>query len=116
MSTSDLDQLIDMGFERERAEMAVKKTGGLQDAIDWLDKNQEKSLDQIKEEDATAEPAALNPGEEARSLVCDDCGKRFPAQHKLNFTPLKPNMRISLNRQKRSSRSRKKRKKLSLRS
>jgi UBX domain-containing protein 1/4 len=28
MSTSDLDQLIDMGFERERAEMAVKKTGG----------------------------------------------------------------------------------------
>jgi len=65
--------------------MAVKKTGGLQDAIDWLDKNQEKSLDQIKEEDTTAEPAALNPGEEARSLVCDDCGKRFRSTAQAEF-------------------------------
>ncbi|OCL10817.1 hypothetical protein AOQ84DRAFT_336866 [Glonium stellatum] len=85
MSTSDLDQLIDMGFERERAEMAVKKTGGLQDAIDWLDKNQEKSLEQIKEEDATVEPDALKPGEEARSLVCDDCGKRFRSTAQAEF-------------------------------
>ena len=57
----------------------------VQDAIDWLDKNQEKSLDQIKEEDATAEPAALNPGEEARSLVCDDCGKRFRSTAQAEF-------------------------------
>lgn len=26
--TSDLDQLIDMGFEKERAQLAVSKTGG----------------------------------------------------------------------------------------
>ena len=25
---SDLEQLIDMGFEKERAELAVKKSGG----------------------------------------------------------------------------------------
>jgi hypothetical protein len=25
---SDLDQLIEMGFDKERAELAVKKTGG----------------------------------------------------------------------------------------
>jgi len=28
MATSDLDQLIAMGFDKERSEMAVKKTGG----------------------------------------------------------------------------------------
>lgn len=28
MTTSDLDQLIEMGFDKERAEMAVSKTGG----------------------------------------------------------------------------------------
>ena len=28
MASSDLDTLIDMGFERQRAEFAVKKTGG----------------------------------------------------------------------------------------
>lgn len=28
MGTTDLEQLIDMGFDKQRAEMAVKKTGG----------------------------------------------------------------------------------------
>lgn len=28
MGQSDLDVLLDMGFDRERAELAVKKTGG----------------------------------------------------------------------------------------
>ena len=28
MATSDIDQLIDMGFDRERAQLAVSKTGG----------------------------------------------------------------------------------------
>ena len=28
MASSDLDVLLDMGFERPRAELAVKKTGG----------------------------------------------------------------------------------------
>jgi hypothetical protein len=28
MTTSDLDQLIEMGFDKERAEIAVKKSGG----------------------------------------------------------------------------------------
>lgn len=28
MASSDLDTLIDMGFEQPRAELAVKKTGG----------------------------------------------------------------------------------------
>ncbi|OCK77810.1 putative UBX domain protein [Lepidopterella palustris CBS 459.81] len=86
MSTSDLDQLLAMGFEQERAELAVKKTGGIQGAIDWLDKNQDKTVEQIKqEEDAAAEPPALQHGEEARSLVCDDCGKRFRSTAQAEF-------------------------------
>ena len=28
MASSDLEVLVDMGFERERAEMAVKRSGG----------------------------------------------------------------------------------------
>lgn len=28
MASSDLDQLIEMGFEQERAQLAVKKGGG----------------------------------------------------------------------------------------
>lgn len=27
MATTDLDQLLEMGFEKERAELALKKTG-----------------------------------------------------------------------------------------
>lgn len=28
MATSDLDQLVEMGFDKERAQMAVAKSGG----------------------------------------------------------------------------------------
>lgn len=33
MATSDLNMLLDMGFEKERAEMAVKKTGGRKSSL-----------------------------------------------------------------------------------
>lgn len=90
MATSDLNMLLDMGFEKERAELAVKKTGNLQGAIDWLDKNQEKSLEEIKAAETTSiatsdEPPALNPGEEARSLVCNECGKKFRSTAQAEF-------------------------------
>lgn len=70
-----------MGFPSDRAELAVKATGGLQGAIDWLEKNQDKSIDDIKAEQSassTSEDApALQPGEEAKSLVCEDCGRKL---------------------------------------
>jgi hypothetical protein len=91
MTTSDLDQLIEMGFDRERAELAVKKSGGLQGALEWLEENQDKSLEEIKsasagadEEDEEGAPA-LKPGEEARSLVCNECGKKFRSQAQAEF-------------------------------
>ncbi|PHH72145.1 hypothetical protein CDD80_4743 [Ophiocordyceps camponoti-rufipedis] len=87
---SDLDQLLDMGFEKARAEMAVKKSGGLQGALQWLEDNQEKSLEEIQEasKDANededeaetrAKIAELETGK-AQSLVCNECGKRFRNQ------------------------------------
>ncbi|KAM0453368.1 hypothetical protein ACHAO4_004961 [Trichoderma viride] len=83
---SDLDTLIDMGFERARAELAVKKSGGLQGALQWLEDNQDKSLEEIQaaapdddeEEDETkAKIAELESGQSAKSLICNECGKRF---------------------------------------
>ncbi|KAI9789706.1 MAG: hypothetical protein M1816_005881 [Peltula sp. TS41687] len=87
MASSDLDVLLDMGFEKERAEMAVKKSGGLQGALEWLEANQDKPIDEIKAGDTINEdePPSLKPGEEARSLVCNECGKKFRSQAQAEF-------------------------------
>ncbi|GKU00341.1 uba ts-n containing protein [Fusarium langsethiae] len=84
---SDLDTLLDMGFDKERAEIAVKKIGGLQDALQWLEDNQDKPIDEIKaaaaakeedddDEDTEAKIKEIETGK-AASLVCNECGKRF---------------------------------------
>ncbi|KAK2764000.1 hypothetical protein FQN54_009619 [Arachnomyces sp. PD_36] len=83
MAPSDVDQLVEMGFDKERADMAIARTGGLQGALEWLEEHQDKSLDEIKE--SSDEPPALQPGEEARSLVCNDCGKKFRSQSQAEF-------------------------------
>ncbi|KUJ12129.1 uncharacterized protein LY89DRAFT_709976 [Mollisia scopiformis] len=92
MAPSDLAQLLEMGFEQERAELAVKKTGGLQGAMDWLETNQDKPIEELRapaanddETNPSIEPAALKEGEVAKSLVCDDCGKRFRSEAQASF-------------------------------
>ncbi|CAG7944366.1 unnamed protein product [Penicillium nalgiovense] len=85
---SDLDQLIEMGFDKERAQLAVTKTGGLQGALQWLEDNQDKSLEEIKAQAQKAqdeEGPALQPGEQPRSLVCNECGKKFRGQSQAEF-------------------------------
>ena len=83
---SDLDTLKEMGFDAEKAELAIKAGGGLQGAVDWLEKNQDKSIEELRptgdEEDGAP---ALQPGEEARSLVCNECGKKFRSQAQAEF-------------------------------
>jgi UBX domain-containing protein 1/4 len=57
----------------------------VQGALQWLEDNQDKPLEEIKadkkigstEDDPTALPPDLKEGEVARSLVCNDCGKRL---------------------------------------
>jgi len=94
MAQSDLDLLLDMGFEKARAELAVKKTGGLQGALQWLEDNQDKPLEELQaaaaagkedDEDTSAEIAALESGEAAKSLVCNECGKKFRSQTAAEF-------------------------------
>ena len=62
--------------------------------MEWLEQNQDKPLDDIlrplvtptnDDDDANAEPPALKPGEEARSLMCNECGKKFRSQAQAEF-------------------------------
>ncbi|KAL8928340.1 MAG: hypothetical protein Q9172_000932 [Xanthocarpia lactea] len=91
---SDLETLLEMGFDKAKAELAVKKSGGLQGALEWLEAHQDKSYEEIvatsaesahSEDDPNAEPEALKPGEEAHSLVCNECGKKFRSQAQAEF-------------------------------
>lgn len=104
MATSDLDQLVMMGFDKERSEMALKNTGGCKerpdrfyfclilnsilvaDAIDWLDANSSKSLEDLKaEKEAATQAQAAEAAEQARSLVCNECGKKFRGTAQAEF-------------------------------
>ncbi|KAK5688797.1 hypothetical protein LTS10_000775 [Elasticomyces elasticus] len=74
---SDLEQLVEMGFEKERSEIALKKSGNLTGAIDWLDKHADKTMEDLNEETAAAAGDAENPGQTAMSMVCNDCGRKL---------------------------------------
>jgi hypothetical protein len=84
---SDLSNLIDMGFDKEKSELALKKSGNLTSAIDWLDKNADKSVEDLKAEaaDNDNDNPALEAGEQARSMVCNDCGKKFRGMSQAQF-------------------------------
>ncbi|KAK1756846.1 ubiquitin-related domain-containing protein [Echria macrotheca] len=95
MGQTDLEVLLDMGFEPARAQLAVKKTGGLQGALNWLEDNQDKSLEELQ---ASATTAAANNdneggpsitpadgGENAKSLICNECGKKFRNHDQASF-------------------------------
>jgi hypothetical protein len=83
---SDLSNLIDMGFDKEKSELALKKSGNLTSAIDWLDKNADKSVEDLKAEAADDDDnPALEAGEQARSMVCNDCGKKFRGMSQAQF-------------------------------
>lgn len=59
----------------------------VQGALEWLEANQDKSLAEIQasQQDENEEAPALKPGEEARSLVCNECGKKFRSQSQAEF-------------------------------
>lgn len=56
------------------------------DAIDWLDANADKSLDDINaEEQAQTAAKAAEAEEQAKSLVCNECGKKFRGTAQAEF-------------------------------
>ncbi|KAI1763987.1 ubiquitin-related domain-containing protein [Hypoxylon sp. FL1150] len=76
--SSTLDQLLEMGFDKSRAELAVKKSDGLPDAMDWLEKTQDTPLDELlEEEESGANVQKVDDNSVAMSLVCNECGKKF---------------------------------------
>lgn len=117
MTTADLDVLLSMGFEQARAEIAAKKTGNckhhrhghilschsfsapvltlnaVQQALDWLEANQDKSLEELQaqnqasaeDEDEDTTGANIPSGETAKSLVCNECGKKFRNHDQATF-------------------------------
>ncbi|KAI1819086.1 ubiquitin-related domain-containing protein [Xylaria intraflava] len=86
MSQSVLDQLLEMGFDKERAELAVKKSDGLPDAMDWLEKTQDSSLEELLAEEEAGPKIAQVEGEAvAMSLLCNECGKKFRSQREAEF-------------------------------
>ncbi|PPJ58792.1 hypothetical protein CBER1_08215 [Cercospora berteroae] len=83
---SDLDSLVDMGFDKEKSQMALKKGGNVQGAIDWLDKNADRNIEQLKADEAEdAEAPQLEPGETARSMICNECQKKFRSMAQAQF-------------------------------
>lgn len=55
-------------------------------AVDWLSNNADKSIEELKENEGEEEsPLSLQPGEEARSLLCKDCGKKFRSTAQAEF-------------------------------
>lgn len=64
----------------------------VQEALEWLEMYQDKSFEEItaaeadsKETDPNTQADALKPGEEAKSLVCNDCGRKFRSQAQAEF-------------------------------
>ena len=64
----------------------------VQGALEWLEKNQDKSFEEItaaeadsKETDPNTQADALKPGEEAKSLICNDCERKFRSQAQAEF-------------------------------
>lgn len=105
---SVVDTLVDMGFPRERAELAVSKTGSedVQTLIDWMLAHEEE-LDTPSEAPQEPNPLATETAsttvsgdvcesetsqtEEnsvplvAKSIKCDDCGKLFKTNEEVEF-------------------------------
>lgn len=60
----------------------------VQGALEWLETNQDKSLEEIQAQSEQAgdeDGPALQPGEEPRSLVCNECGKQFRSTAQAEF-------------------------------
>ncbi|XP_044271617.1 UBX domain-containing protein 1 [Tribolium madens] len=90
-----VDTLIEMGFSKARAELAVSKTGSedIQVAMDWL-LSHEEELENINEtpqatdDSASSQAPETQPspeGQVVRSFKCDDCGKLFKSQDEVEF-------------------------------
>ncbi|KAK6497937.1 hypothetical protein TWF506_004184 [Arthrobotrys conoides] len=85
MGQTDRDLLIEMGFDPRRVDLALKNSGGLQDAITWLGSHEDTQLEDLEKDSGTGMPVVSSLTEtedskttndaEAKSYKCNDCGK-----------------------------------------
>jgi len=63
----------------------------VQGALEWLEKHQDTPLEEVlaaeskQQEDEDGDGPALKEGEVPRSLVCNECGKKFRSQAQAEF-------------------------------
>ncbi|KAJ3626550.1 hypothetical protein MTP99_017037 [Tenebrio molitor] len=96
-----IDTLVEMGFSKQKAELAILKTGteDIQVAMDWL-LSHEDDLEDLQNEQAqpiqdssanqTIEQPEVNDqanaeGQIVRSIKCEDCGKLFKTQGEVEY-------------------------------
>ncbi|KAI1005329.1 hypothetical protein K3495_g2882 [Podosphaera aphanis] len=81
MGATDLDNLVEFGFPKDRAQLALKNGGSLQNALEWLSKNEDKSMEELSKAAEPDEPSIdttpLASGEIAKSMSCEECGKKL---------------------------------------
>ncbi|KAK6524327.1 hypothetical protein TWF694_005978 [Orbilia ellipsospora] len=87
MGQTDRNLLLEMGFDPKRVDLALKQTGGLQDALTWLESHENTSIEELEMKNTelatpVRDPSGTNTGAgnnessaEARSYKCNDCGK-----------------------------------------
>lgn len=92
--------LVEMGFSRPRAELAITKTKaqGVEQAMEWLLANEEEpEIESVVEPVVQSEPLSDTPEsveekanteqqeKQAKSFKCDDCGKLFTKSEEVEF-------------------------------
>ncbi|KAK6347713.1 hypothetical protein TWF718_005550 [Orbilia javanica] len=96
MGQTDRDLLIEMGFDPRRVDLALKSSGGLQDAITWLGSHEDAQIEDLEQqENSSRAPAASSSTDvedgktttnaEAKSYKCNDCGKLLRSWEAVQF-------------------------------
>nr|XP_023028454.1 UBX domain-containing protein 1-A-like [Leptinotarsa decemlineata] len=113
--SSVVDTLVEMGFSKQKAELALTRTGtnDIQTAMDWL-LSHEADLESTEtsnpsEPNISEQPVELNnmetstpeeptePAPSANSIKCDDCGKLFKTSEEVEFHAAKTRKLFSEN-------------------
>ena len=57
----------------------------MQGALEWLEKNQDRSLEDIQAEDASKGGEDAKDAPMAKSMVCNECGKKLRTMNAVEF-------------------------------
>lgn len=94
-SPSRRQEGVSISITIERPTSWMLTLDAVQQALNWLEENQDKPLEELQAGQAQAAAAAGEGGEEAgpsiptgetaKSLVCNECGKKFRTHDQASF-------------------------------